>query len=135
MIEDERKSGRVVDGSGLENRRTRKGIGGSNPSSSAIQSQDGASLAALLSHVRQILRQSSVPDRNSELRRIHNPQNPHPTTLFTLCLYRMNRSISDLGDRAVKPQRSSVMQCQVFRSLAAKADQKVELVALGGEQP
>src|SRR6185312_15723171 len=29
----ERKSGRVVDGSGLENRRTRKGIGGSNPSS------------------------------------------------------------------------------------------------------
>lgn len=40
MIEDERKSGRVVDGSGLENRRTRKGIGGSNPSSSAIQSQE-----------------------------------------------------------------------------------------------
>jgi hypothetical protein len=26
----------VVDGSGLENRRTRKGIGGSNPSLSAI---------------------------------------------------------------------------------------------------
>ena len=42
----QRKSGRVVDGSGLENRHTRKGIGGSNPSSSAIQSQDFASLDA-----------------------------------------------------------------------------------------
>jgi hypothetical protein len=29
----------VVDGSGLENRRTRKGTGGSNPSLSAIQSE------------------------------------------------------------------------------------------------
>jgi hypothetical protein len=28
--------GRVVDGTGLENRHTRKGIGGSNPSLSAI---------------------------------------------------------------------------------------------------
>jgi hypothetical protein len=28
----------VVDGSGLENRHTRKGIGGSNPSLSAISS-------------------------------------------------------------------------------------------------
>src|SRR5579871_2894149 len=31
-----RRGGRVVDGSGLENRHTRKGIGGSNPSLSAI---------------------------------------------------------------------------------------------------
>src|SRR5271167_2298449 len=30
------RGGRVVDGSGLENRHTRKGIGGSNPSLSAI---------------------------------------------------------------------------------------------------
>ena len=30
-----RRGGRVVDGSGLENRRTRKGTGGSNPSLSA----------------------------------------------------------------------------------------------------
>jgi hypothetical protein len=30
-----RRAGRVVDGIGLENRRTRKGIGGSNPSLSA----------------------------------------------------------------------------------------------------
>jgi hypothetical protein len=30
------RGGRVVDGSGLENRRTRKGTGGSNPSLSAI---------------------------------------------------------------------------------------------------
>ena len=29
----------MVDGSGLENRRTRKGTGGSNPSLSAIQSR------------------------------------------------------------------------------------------------
>ena len=29
--------GRVVDGTGLENRHTRKGIGGSNPSLSATQ--------------------------------------------------------------------------------------------------
>src|ERR1035441_7589095 len=35
FIIDVRKSGRVVDGSSLENWRTRKGIGGSNPSSSA----------------------------------------------------------------------------------------------------
>jgi alpha-L-rhamnosidase len=33
-----RRGGRVVDGSGLENRHTRKGIGGSNPSLSATQS-------------------------------------------------------------------------------------------------
>ena len=32
-----RRAGRVVDGIGLENRRTRKGIGGSNPSLSAIK--------------------------------------------------------------------------------------------------
>ena len=31
-----RKGGRVVDGAGLENRNTRKGIGGSNPFPSAI---------------------------------------------------------------------------------------------------
>ena len=31
-----RRGGRVVDGSGLENRRTRKGTGGSNPSLSAM---------------------------------------------------------------------------------------------------
>jgi hypothetical protein len=31
-----RRGGRVVDGTGLENRHTRKGIGGSNPSLSAI---------------------------------------------------------------------------------------------------
>ena len=31
-----RRGGRAVDGSGLENRHTRKGIGGSNPSLSAI---------------------------------------------------------------------------------------------------
>ena len=33
-----RRGGRVVDGTGLENRRARKGIGGSNPSLSAIKS-------------------------------------------------------------------------------------------------
>ena len=33
-----RRGGRVVDGSGLENRRTRKGTGGSNPSLSASYS-------------------------------------------------------------------------------------------------
>ena len=33
-----RRGGRAVDGSGLENRHTRKGIGGSNPSLSAIES-------------------------------------------------------------------------------------------------
>src|SRR5579863_2702388 len=33
-----RRGGRVVDGSGLENRHTRKGIGGSNPSLSASES-------------------------------------------------------------------------------------------------
>ena len=33
---EERRVGRVVDGTGLENRHTRKGIGGSNPSLSAI---------------------------------------------------------------------------------------------------
>ena len=36
-----RRVGRVVDGTGLENRHTRKGIGGSNPSLSASH-QDGA---------------------------------------------------------------------------------------------
>jgi hypothetical protein len=35
-LKQSRRGGRVVDGSGLENRRTRKGTGGSNPSLSAI---------------------------------------------------------------------------------------------------
>jgi hypothetical protein len=38
----------VVDGSGLENRHTRKGIGGSNPSLSAI--------TFLIQHLRMVLR-------------------------------------------------------------------------------
>jgi hypothetical protein len=43
-----RRGGRVVDGSGLENRHTRKGIGGSNPSLSATQSGTQRNLASIL---------------------------------------------------------------------------------------
>ena len=43
-----RRGGRVVDGSGLENRRTRKGTGGSNPSLSARLVQSMAYLGIYL---------------------------------------------------------------------------------------
>jgi hypothetical protein len=44
----------VVDGTGLENRHTRKGIGGSNPSLSAIQSAVQRNSSILLRKSREI---------------------------------------------------------------------------------
>ena len=63
------RGGRAVDGSGLENRHTRKGIGGSNPSLSA-------SIACS--------RRSLVARRNSELE--HREYDSHRTAYTVMIL-------------------------------------------------
>src|SRR5450432_486237 len=53
-LKQSRRGGRVVDGTGLENRRTRKGIGGSNPSLSARQSGVQRNCASVFPTIREL---------------------------------------------------------------------------------
>ena len=59
----------MVDGSGLENRHTRKGIGGSNPSLSATQSGQQRYLPIIPLEIDRIGRNSSNPSRKADRRK------------------------------------------------------------------
>jgi hypothetical protein len=59
----------VVDGTGLENRHTRKGIGGSNPSLSATQSGLQRNSALGSREIRELCLVSAIPGQQTGLRR------------------------------------------------------------------
>ena len=93
-----RRGGRVVDGSGLENRHTRKGIGGSNPSLSAR-------FSTLLFPDHQTERPSSDAVMTSALLRITSPNLFGPTI----------REFRPIDDDRSKPEPVPRLSARGFR--------------------